>query len=107
MEQNAAWEAIEAKANVKEGNAKEKFVSASYMKQLELQRLHKVVVDAEEAANEKKGKVANSETQMMGFYKNFIGRVTGSDPEIAKDKKEDVGFKARVEAKLDEIKAQL
>lgn len=34
------------------------------------------MVDAEESANQAKGKVANAETQMMGFYKNFLGKAT-------------------------------
>ena len=60
MEQNAAWENIEAKSNAKEGQVKEKFVSSSYMKQLELQKEHRLMVDQEETVNQQR--VANADT---------------------------------------------
>jgi len=33
-------------------------------------------VEVEETNNEKRGKTANADTKMMGFYKNFIGKIT-------------------------------
>jgi hypothetical protein len=45
------------------------------MRQLELQSEHKKVVDAEEQVNLAKGKVATADTHMMGFYKNFLGKL--------------------------------
>ena len=38
-------------------------------------------VEVEETINQKRGKTANAETQMMGFYKNFIGKITQT-PEV-------------------------
>ena len=38
-------------------------------------------VDFEETINQKRGKTANAETQIMGFYKNFIGKITQT-PEV-------------------------
>lgn len=75
-EQNAAWEKMEQKERVREvetGQASantEAFVTDSYRKQLELNKQSQIVTQIEEQINERK--IANAETGMMGFYRNFL-----------------------------------
>ena len=50
----------------------EAFVTDSYRKQLELNKDGALATEVEEKINSKK--VANAETGMMGFYKNFLNK---------------------------------
>ena len=59
------------------------------------------MVDVEETINEKKGKVANAETQMMGFYKNFLGKITSEPTDLHTElKKTKPDIRSRIEQKL-------
>lgn len=86
-EQNAAWEKMESKDRVREvqtGEARadaEAFVTESYRKQLEINKESVLVQGVEERANERK--TANSETGMMGFYKNLMTRNSAVGANVA------------------------
>ena len=76
------------------------------MKQLELQKEHKMKVEVEETINERQNKTANAETQMMGFYKNFLGKITDTETiSLTEPKQAKPDIKERIEQKLQEIKA--
>ena len=62
-------------------------------------------VEVEETINQKRSKTANAETQMMGFYKNFIGKMTQT-PEIeAEGKLKQPDIRERISQKLEELKS--
>ena len=113
IEKSAAWERMEAKANARDPGAAqgESFVTASYMKQLQVQRYAMLVTAVEEVRNEKR--TANAERGMAGFQMNYLAKLRGikDDGQDAGEAQEDQGdsgekvdFRTRMEQRLQELR---
>eukprot|EP00350_Pseudokeronopsis_sp_OXSARD2_P009956 CAMPEP_0170549762 /NCGR_PEP_ID=MMETSP0211-20121228/7916_1 /TAXON_ID=311385 /ORGANISM="Pseudokeronopsis sp., Strain OXSARD2" /LENGTH=132 /DNA_ID=CAMNT_0010855981 /DNA_START=253 /DNA_END=651 /DNA_ORIENTATION=+ len=94
VEQTTAWENMEKIERIREVESglaqpnSEKFITSSYREQLEMNKKYQAKAEVEDKINQKK--TANSETGMMGFYRNLMtkNKTMGNDLE---DKEEVVG----------------